>query len=118
MFWIFVGYVTFGLGALIMVENYRKNFFSVFRNRNHTVLSLNALNECFQTAGVMFTAYAILLAPVALVLVIDSYQPVIVFALGILLTLFAPTLASEKLSIQHFLQKSIAIVIAVLGTIL
>ena len=82
------------------------------------VLGLNLLNECFQTAGVMFTAYAILLAPVALVLVMDSYQPVLVFALGIILTIFAPALASEKLSIQHFLQKSIAILIAILGTVL
>lgn len=118
MFWIFVGYIAFGIAALIVVKDYRNNFVSVLRNRNHAVLALNALNESFQTAGVMFTAYALLLAPVALVLVIDSYQPVLVFALGILLTLFVPRLASEKLSIRHFLHKSTAIAVAILGTAL
>ena len=118
MFWVFVGYIIFGIAALVMVREYRENVLAVFRNRHHTVLGLNLLNECFQTAGVMFTAYAILLAPVALVLVMDSYQPVLVFALGIILTIFAPALARERLSIQHFLQKSIAILIAILGTVL
>jgi len=118
MFWVFAGYVIFGLAALIMVKDYRSNFVSVLQNRSRLILSLNLLNECLQTAGVMFTAYALLLAPVALVLVIDSYQPVLVFALGILLTIIAPSLASEKLSRRHFLHKTTAISIAVLGTLL
>lgn len=118
MFWIFVGYVLFGMIGLLFVRNYRATFFSVIRNRNFAVLSLNLINECLQTAGVMFTAFAILLAPVALVLVIDSYQPVLVFGLGILLTLFAPSLAREKLTARHLLHKSTAITIAIIGTIL
>lgn len=118
MFWVFVGYVLFGITALSSVKGYRNNFFSIIQNRNYLVFGFNVLNECFQTAALMFTAYALLLAPVALVLVIDSYQPILVFAIGILLTLFAPKLASEKLTIRHFLHKSTAIAIAVLGTIL
>ncbi len=88
MFWVFVGYIVFGIAAVLLMREYRANFLSVIRNRSSAVLTLNALNETFQTAGLMFTAYALLLAPVALVLVIDSYQPVLVFAIGILLTLF------------------------------
>ena len=113
-----MGSIIFGIAALVTVKHYRTNFISVFRNRSHTVLGLNLLNECFQTAGVMFTAYALLLAPVALVIVMDSYQPVLVFGLGILFTLFVPSLAREKLSLKHVLHKTTAIFIAVLGTLL
>jgi len=118
IFWVFSGYVIFGIAALIMVKKYRDSFIAVLQDQGRQILSLNLLNECFQTAGVMFTAYAILLAPVALVLVIDSYQPVLVFALGILLTLFAPSLGSEKITFQHLLHKTTAISIAILGTLL
>lgn len=118
MFWVFVGYIIFGIAAVIVIREYRENFFSVVKAHSSAVFRLNALNETFQTAGVMFTAYALLLAPVALVLVIDSYQPVLVFAIGIFLTIFAPRLASEKLTVRHFLHKFTAIAIAILGTVL
>lgn len=118
MFWVFVGYVIFGIMALSIVKDYRNNFFSIIQNRNYLVFGFNVLNECFQTAALMFTAYALLLAPVALVLVIDSYQPILVFTIGILLTIFAPKLVSEKLTLQHLLHKSTAIAIAILGTTL
>jgi drug/metabolite transporter (DMT)-like permease len=118
MFWIFVGYVVFGIAVFFCVRSYREDFLLVFKNRKRTVLGLNLLNECFQTAGVMFTGYALLLGPVALVLVMDAYQPVLVFVIGIILTLSFPTVASEKLSLRHLIHKSTAILIALIGTIL
>lgn len=118
MFWVFVGYVIFGVTTLCIVRDYRNNFISVLRNRHYSVLSFNVLNECFQTAGVMFTAYALLLAPVALVLVMDSYQPILVFVIGMGLTLFAPSLSTERLALFHLLHKCTAISVAVLGTLL
>jgi uncharacterized membrane protein len=118
IFWLFAGYVVFGIAALLCVKEYRRNFFSILQNRHHAVLGINLVNESLQTAALMCTAYALLLAPVALVLVMDSYQPILVFIIGIFLTFFAPHLAQEKLTPWHFLHKTVAIVIAVIGTIL
>lgn len=118
MFWVFVGYIIFGFGALVGVRKYRENLRAVVARKSATILALNGLNEIFQTAALMCTAYALLLAPVALVLTIDAYQPILVFAIGIFLTIFAPSLAREKISLRHVLHKSAAIAIAVLGTIL
>lgn len=118
IFWVFVGYIIFGFVALVGVRTYRENLRAVLAGKSATILALNGLNETFQTAGVMCTAYALLLAPVALVLTIDAYQPILVFAIGIFLTIFAPSLARETISLRHILHKSVAIAIAVLGTIL
>ncbi len=118
IFWSFVGFVLFGLALFAFVSSYRESFLEDIKMHGKTLLGINTLNEVLQTCATMATFYAILLAPVALVLTLDAYQPVIVFALGIILTLYFPKLATEKISTKHLLQKSVSIAIIILGTIL
>ena len=68
--------------------------------------------------GNAFVAYAYLLAPIALVLLTESFQPIFVLALGILLTIFFPKISVEKIEAKHLWQKIIAILITGIGTFL
>lgn len=118
VFWFFVGSIVCGFGALIAVKSFRENFFATIKERRSSLIPLNILNELFQTASVLCLTYALLLAPVALVLSVDAYQPIFVFFLGVFLTFFFPKLATEKLSTRELLQKVIAIGMTVVGVLL
>jgi hypothetical protein len=61
------------------------------------------------------TLYATLLAPVALVLLVNSFQPLFVFTLGIALTLFFPRVAKESLGRMKLLQKGAGIGLMLVG---
>jgi hypothetical protein len=61
------------------------------------------------------TLYATLLAPVALVLVVNSFQPLFVFTLGIVLTLLFPRVATESLGRMKMLQKGVGISLMLVG---
>lgn len=118
LFWSFVGFVIFGLLLFILVPKYRKDFLSGLKSRGGTLLGVNVANEVLQSTATMATFYAILLAPIALVLTLDAYQPAFVFIIGVLLTLYFPKLVTEKITTNHLLQKIVAITAVVLGTIL
>jgi hypothetical protein len=76
------------------------------------------LNEGLYIIGNVVVAFAYLLAPIGLVLLTESFQPIFVFALGIFFTFFFPKVATEKIYARHILQKVIAICITGLGTYL
>ncbi|TAK59322.1 hypothetical protein EPO14_00095 [Patescibacteria group bacterium] len=118
IFWSFVGFVIFGILLFILVPKYRKDFLLGLKTRGRTLLGVNIANEVLQSTATMATFYAILLAPIALVLTLDAYQPAFVFIIGILLTLYFPKLVTEKITTNHLLQKIVAITAVILGTIL
>jgi hypothetical protein len=59
-----------------------------------------------------------MLAPVALVLLAESYQPLFVLALGAAIAVIAPRIASERLSVGALTQKVAAISVTGIGTYL
>jgi hypothetical protein len=61
------------------------------------------------------TLYATLLAPVALVLLVNSFQPLFVLAFGVALTLFFPGVAKESLGGTKMLQKGAGIGLMLVG---
>ena len=61
------------------------------------------------------TLYATLLAPVALVLLVNSFQPLFVLTLGTVLTLFLPRVAKESLDRMKMLQKGAGIALMLVG---
>ncbi|OHA16278.1 MAG: hypothetical protein A3G52_04510 [Candidatus Taylorbacteria bacterium RIFCSPLOWO2_12_FULL_43_20] len=117
IFWSFSGFAIFGIFLYIISRNYRAQFINTFR-AGKTVLVMNCLNEFMTIVGDIGILYALLLAPAALVMIVGSYQPLIVLILGIMLTLFFPKIIKEKLSVQHLGQKFIAIVIIIVGSYL
>jgi drug/metabolite transporter (DMT)-like permease len=122
-FWVssFWGYAALGvIGILILIFNkkYRKEFVYVFRRNNLKIIGLNGFSEVIAGIGNLCTSAAYLLVPITLVLTVNSFQPLFVFILGILITLFIPKLSAEKIKLVHIFQKILAILIIGVGTFL
>lgn len=115
LFWGFVGQVTAGLTVLVCVPNYRRDFLDLFQEQKIAAIGLIALSRTLFSVSEAVTLYATLLAPVALVLVVNSFQPFFVFTLGILLTLFLPRVAKESLDRRKMLQKGTGIGLMLVG---
>jgi drug/metabolite transporter (DMT)-like permease len=115
LFWGFAGQVMTGLMLLVCVPSYRRGFLDLFKQQKVAVITLIALSETLLSVSEAVTLYATLLAPVALVLLVNSFQPLFVFALGILLTLFFPRVAEESLGRVKMLQKGVGIGLMLVG---
>jgi drug/metabolite transporter (DMT)-like permease len=115
LFWGFVGQVMAGLTFLVCVPNYRIDFLGLFKQQKFVVVGLIALSRTLFSVSEVVTLYATLLAPVALVLVVNSFQPFFVFTLGIVLTLLLPHVARESLDRRKMLQKAAGIGLMLVG---
>lgn len=118
LFWEHVMLVLVGIIIYLTISSYRKNFISALKNNSKNILSLNFLNEFIYISGNVAVSYAYLLAPIALVLLSESFQPIFVLIIGIILTIFFPKLATEKIRAKHIWQKIIAICLTGIGTYL
>lgn len=116
VFWQYTSFLLFGIFALIFIKNFRRSFFEMFHNMGHKLFVVNILSEILYMLGNLANNFALLLAPVALVLVVSSYQPLFVFVIGVFLTIFLPKIAEEKISKKHLLHKIIAIAIILIGS--
>ena len=115
LFWGFVGQVTAGLSLLVCVPSYRRDFLGLFKQRKVAAVGLIALSETLLSVSEAVTLYATLLAPVALVLLVNSFQSLFVFTFGIVLTLLFPRVANESLGRTKMLQKGVGIGLMLVG---
>ncbi len=115
LFWGFVGQVTGGLTLLVCVPRYRGDFLGLFKPQKIAAVGLIGLSKTLFSVSEAVTLYATLLAPVALVLLVHSFQPLFVLGLGIVLTLFFPRVARELLGRRKLLQKGLAIGLMLVG---
>jgi drug/metabolite transporter (DMT)-like permease len=115
LFWGFVGQVMAGLTILVCVPSYRRDFLGLFKQQKVAVVGLIALSKMLFIVSEAVTLYATLLAPVALVLLVNSFQPLFVLALGVVLTLFLPRVAKESLGRMKLLQKGAGIGLMLVG---
>lgn len=118
IFWSLFGNVMVGSLIFLFMKSYRKQFLEVFKVNSRAVLAASSLNEIFFISADGVTAYATLLAPISLVMVVNGFQPVFVFIIGIFLTLFFPETCKESLSRNDLAQKILAIGFIVGGTVL
>lgn len=117
-FWEHVALVIIGFAIFAFMRSYRVSFVQAIKENSKGILSLNILNEGLYMFGNFAFAYAFMLAPVALVLLTQSFQPIFVLIIGIILTIFFPKVATEKIHLRHLLPKIIAIAITGIGTYL
>lgn len=82
------------------------------------MFGVNFVSEGLSAVAYMVRDYAVLLAPITIIMTLNGYQPVFVFVLGIILTLLAPKLVNEKIKPRHLIHKGSAILIILVGTIL
>lgn len=118
LFWEHLMLVFVGLIIFIFMRSYRAHFLSAIRDNSKKVLSLNVMNELLYVLGNVSFAFAYLLAPIALVLLAESFQPIFVLAIGIFLTIFFPKISVEKIQAKHLWPKIIAICLTGIGTYL
>lgn len=116
LFWEHVMLVAVGILIFLFIPAYRRHFLKVFRTNSAAVLALNAFNEGAYMLGSIVVAFAYMLAPVALVLLAESFQPIFVFAIGVFLTVFFPRLSRENIRPRSIGQKLAAIAITGVGT--
>jgi uncharacterized membrane protein len=115
LFWGFVGQTTTGLTMLVCVPSYRRDFLDLFKQSSVAAVGLIALSKTLFSISEAVTLYATLLAPVALVLLVNSFQPLFVFAFGVALTLCFPRVAKESLGRMKILQKGVGICLMLVG---
>lgn len=118
LFWEHVMLVLVGVFIYLLNKNYRTHFNLALKINSTKILSLNFLNEAIYIFGNVVVAFAYLMAPIALVLLAESFQPIFVFIIGIFLTVFFPKLTSEKIDSKNLWQKFVAIIITGVGTYL
>ncbi len=118
LFWEHLMLVLAGICLFIFMRSYRINFLSAIRNNSKAILSFSAVNELLYILGNLAFAFSYMLAPVALVLLIDSFQPIFALIIGIFLTVFFPEITKEKIKAKNLWQKIIAISITIIGAYL
>ncbi len=101
------------LGVLmyLFIPRYRTSFQAAMRTNSVPLLSANLLNEVLYMLGTVSYGLAALLAPVALVLLIETVQAIFVFVMAILIARFIPKLATESVDTTHIVMKGVAICI-------
>ena len=117
LFWEHLMLLLVGI-CLFFVRPCRIHLLLAIRANSKPVLSLVVANEVLYMLGNFTFAFAYMLAPVALVLLAESFQPIFVLAIGVFLTVFFPNISSEKIQARHLWQKIIAVCITVFGAYL
>ena len=107
-----------GIIIFIFIRSYRTNFLSALKSNSKTALSFVGISESLYISGNIVVAYAYMLAPIGLVLLAESFQPIFVLAIGLFLTFFFPKIIVERIQAKHIWPKIIAICITGIGTYL
>lgn len=116
-FWNFFGQALFGITLMLMATN-RRQFKEVIRANTRAVLSINGANELINLGGNLGVRYALLFAPLGIVQAISSTTSFFVLFIGVILSLFFPSLGREEIGIASLTQKFIAITFVVAGVLL
>jgi len=118
LFWENTMLVLAGICIFVFIRSYRINFLLALRSNSKAILSLNAFNELLYISANVVFAFSYMVAPISLILLMNSFQAIFVFIIGLVLTIFIPNLLVEKIHAKHIWQKIIAICITGIGTYL
>jgi len=117
-FWVYTGLGIFGILIYLFVPKYREEFILMNKKGGKKIFTLNIISEILNIIGNLLTTYAILLAPVAMVYLVSSFQPAIVLFLTLLATRFFPNIVKESLKERILLPKLIAIIVMIAGSVI
>ena len=118
-FWQYLGFFIFGLILLICFKSYRKDFVESFRKNKESIILLNVLNEVINIFAIVIVTFVSLSAPVAVVSsIMNGFQPLCAFIIGIILSILFPKIIKENLSKKVLVQKIIFILLVFLGVYL
>ena len=116
IFWQAVGIFISAI-ILFSIKSYRQEFFTIFKKNALAICGFSALVELTTVAGNLLISKALIMAPVvALVLLVESFQPIFVFMLGIIFTIFIPSFVQEDTGKKVIIQKVFAMSIILFGS--
>jgi drug/metabolite transporter (DMT)-like permease len=115
-FWEYLGLGFSGLLIFLFIPHYREAFIHMNKMGGKTIFIVNIISEFMSVAGNLLTNFALLLAPVAMVFLVGSFQPAMVLILAIFATKFFPNIAKENLNKSSLLPKILAIIIMTIGS--
>jgi len=118
LFWEHAMLTLIGILIFVFMRPLRIHFVQAWRENSRSILALNFLNEVLYMLGNVVFSFAYILAPISLVLLVDSFQPIFVLAIAIVLTVFFPSLTAEKVYAKHLGQKIFAILVTGVGAFL
>lgn len=118
LFWKHIVLMVLGVLMVLFIPRYRVSFQAAMRTNSIPLLSANLLNEVLYMLGTVSYGLAAMLAPVALVLLTETFQSIFVFIMAIFIARFLPKLATERIDRAHVAMKGVAICITGLGTYL
>lgn len=120
-FWEYIGIAVSGLLLFAVVPVYRNGFVAVFRDRlqGAHMVGLILIAEVLMVSSDLVLNFATLLAPVALVYVVNSFHPAFIFVYGIAAAVFVPhVMHGVSWSKKHLVQNTLTIVIMISGAIM
>ncbi len=116
LFWEHLMLVLIGIFLFTCIRSYRHHFLIALRKNSAAILGLNVTNESLYMIGNITVAFAVMLAPVTLILLGQSFQTFFVFLIGVFLTLVYPHIYQERLTRFNVAQKLLAMVVTGYGT--
>lgn len=116
LFWKHVVLVILGLTMFTFIPKYRRSFLVALRDNSVPVLGANLLNEALYMLGTVSYGMAVMSAPVALVLLTETFQSIFVLVIAVLVAKLIPRFATESIEKDHLVRKAIAICITGVGT--
>jgi hypothetical protein len=78
-------------------------------------MGLSIFSEIITLVGNLATNLALLMAPVAMVLLVSSLQPAFVFFLGVIGTLLIPRIVQESITRRDLIHKGLSIATMCVG---
>jgi len=115
-FWEYLGLGIGGILIFLFIGRYRRDFIANIKTGGRFIFSVNVISEFTTIIGNLLTNYALLIAPVALVYMVGSFQPAVVLLLTFFSTKFWPKIVSENFSYRIVIPKIIAIVFMLFGS--
>jgi hypothetical protein len=118
-FWMSIGGLLTGCGMWLSIPSYRRDFNRFMGSRDRRGFALNLVNELTDSAAVLAFYGAVVLGPsTALVQATVAYQPIFILTIGLVAARLGSTFHAERLSGQALVQRSVGILVIVLGSVL
>lgn len=113
-FWESVGFICYAIVLLTCVQSYRDDFLRIFPS-NRKVTGLVMINESMNIVGKIVFNYFSLWVPLTLAWIGVSFQSVFVLIYSVALSRLYPSISDEAVHGKKLLQKSVAIMIMLVG---
>lgn len=117
-FWLWSGFVLFGIMLFFFCADYHKQFKYLIKRRLKNVVLTNGANEIFDNLSELIFFAAVLIGPIALVQSLNAYEPIFVLVISILMAKIAPKYFNEELTTAIVIQKIIGVLIITFGSVI